>query len=140
MFARIAVSATLAYLLFTLPSAQAQGVKIVKEFKGEGSGAKMEKTVGGTSYFPTEAAFKKFWDATGTKESMPKVDFEKQLVLRVYAREAKDLAMELKLSAKGDLSVGQTSKAGDNVEVMSYHVVIVSRDGVKTVGGRPFRK
>ena len=139
MIARIAATATLAYLLFALPGAQAQGVKVVKEFKGEGPAGKMEKTVGGTPYFGTPAAFKAFWAATGTKEPLPKVDFEKEFVLRVYAREAKDLAMQLKLSDKGDLIVTQTSKAGSDIEVMSYHVVIVSRDGIKTVGGKKIR-
>ena len=47
---------------------------------------------------------------------------------------------QLKLSDKDDLAPSQTSKPGDNIEVMSYHVVIVSRDGVKTVGGRPIKK
>jgi hypothetical protein len=139
MIARIAASVALACFLFALPAAHAEGVKIIKEFKGEGPAGAMEKAVGATSYFPSEATFKRFWTATGTKEALPKVDFDKQFVLRVYAREAKDLTMQVKLSDKGDLQVSQTSKDGSNVEIMSYHIVIVSRDGVKTVGGRKIK-
>ena len=96
MIARITASATLACLLFTMPGAQAAEVKIIKEFKGEAPAGKLESAVGKTSYFATAADFKKFWVATGSKEPLPKVDFDKELVLRVYAREAKDLAMQLK--------------------------------------------
>jgi hypothetical protein len=137
---RLSVPALLATLFLGLPAAKAQGVKIVKEFKGEAPAAKLEKTVGGTSYFQSPAAFKAFWDASGLKGTMPKVDFAKQMVIRGYAREAKDLALDLKLSAKGDLTVTETKKDGPSVDVMSFHIVIINRDGVKTVNGRKIRE
>jgi len=139
MIARIIVHAMLACVLFTASNARAQGVKIMKEFKGEAKADALEKTVGGTNYFQTADTFKKFWAATGSKTPLPKVDFAKQFVLRAYAREAKDLEMQLTLNAKGDLAVGQTSKEGTNAEVMSYHVVIINREGIKTIGGRKIK-
>jgi hypothetical protein len=138
MIARFTVAAV-ALLGFALPEAQAQNVKIVKEFKGEAPAAKLEKAVGGTSYVSNAAAFKKLWDATGTKEAMPKVDFAKQLVVRAYAREASEITLQLKLSDKGDLSVGETKKDGPSAEKMAYHIAIINRDGIKTVGGRKIR-
>ena len=139
MLARFPVAAAIAILGLSMPSAQAQNVKIVKEFKGEAPAAKLEKTVGGTSYFQTPAAFKSFWTASGLKDPMPKVDFSKQMVLRGYAREAKEVTLDLKLNAKGDLSVGETKKDGPDADKMAYHIVIINRDGVKTVGGRKIK-
>lgn len=137
MIARIVASVSLACFLCELPYAQAQDeVKIIKDFKGEADGETLSKALGTTYYLAGPTALKKFWDASGLKDPMPKVDFDKELVLRVYSLEAKDLKMQLKLRAKGDLSVTHTAKRGDSVKVMSFHLVIVSREGINTVNGK----
>jgi hypothetical protein len=137
MIAHIVASVGLVCFLCCLPSAQAQeGANIIKEFKGEADGDTLSNALGTSSYLVGPSAFKEFCNAAGLKGDMPKVDFEKQLVLRVYSLDAKDLTMQLKLDSKGDLKVTQTAKPGDNVKTMSFHLVIISREGVNTVNGK----
>jgi hypothetical protein len=92
-----------------------------------------ETTVG---YIVDAKAWEKVWKAWRGKADLPKVDFEKELVLVATTR-GDGTTMEPALNDKGDLTVAVSSAAGGGGGGFSYHIMTIKRDGVKAVEGKP---
>jgi hypothetical protein len=81
-------------------------------------------------------AWAKFWKTWGGDQEVPKVDFEKELVLVAAGPGPNVIKVEdLKLNDKGDLSFkwSITERAGPGI---TAKFLKVSREGVKTVNGK----
>jgi RNA polymerase sigma factor (sigma-70 family) len=87
------------------------------------------------SYIADEKTWAKLWKAWRGNEELPKVDFDKQLVIVGTVKCAKNgMNLNTKLDDNGNLevSVFQTDIAGPGFR---YQIVVVDRTGVKTVNG-----
>src|SRR5262249_55453619 len=85
-------------------------------------------------------AWEKLWKAWQFEKELPKVDFEKELILVVVCEGPNALRTEdLKLSEKGDLKFdwSHTDKGGPGFR---YRIPRVSRSGIKTVAGKEIPK
>jgi hypothetical protein len=111
-------------------------VKVEQEWKG-GSDKKKDNDAwkqapqGGVIAGPR--AWEKLWKAWQFAKELPKVDFEKDLILVAACPGPNSIVVDLKLSDKGDLKFqyGFTEKDGPGFR---YRIMRVSRAGIKTVG------
>ncbi|HJZ54926.1 MAG TPA: hypothetical protein VKE74_08195 [Gemmataceae bacterium] len=79
-------------------------------------------------------ALARLWDV----RNPPKVDFNKEFLVVVTSRSSK-LVVQTKLDDKGDLDV-RGLENGDVQGGFRYGIKSVSREGIKTVNGRPLPK
>jgi hypothetical protein len=123
--------------------ADVKPVKPVKEWKGkfpakEDEPLRMEAPTSG--YIANEKAWAKLWKAWRGKEELPKVDFDRQLVL-VGSEQcaANSIEARLGLDEKGDLKgYFRTTLLGGPGFV--YLIVVVDRAGIKTYNGKAIEK
>ena len=93
-----------------------------------------------SGYIANEKSWAKLWKAWRGNEEVPKVDFDKQLVLVGTVKCARNgMNVRYKLDDKGNLEVTvmQTDIAGPG---FNYQIVVVDRNGVKTINGAKIKK
>ncbi len=117
-------------------------VKPVKEWVGKfltNEELPLMKEAPATGYITDDKAWGKLWKAWRNKEELPKVDFEKQLVLVGTVPCARNsLGANFKLDDNGDLKgwfLG-TAIAGPG---FAYQIVVVDRSGIKTYNGKAIK-
>jgi hypothetical protein len=81
-------------------------------------------------------AWAKLWKAWRGKEELPKVDFEKQLVLvRAVPGAINMIDLDLKLSEKGELK-GDFKATEIGGPGFAYLIVVIDRAGIKSYNGK----
>jgi hypothetical protein len=136
---RLVVCAVLSGFVFAAvspqASAEAKKVEITKQWSGSVDDEKLMKPEFITSAKELEAV----WKAWKIKEDLPKVDFEKDLVVAVYSTGSKLKLAGAKLDDKGNLQVlGFGTR--DLQPGFRYVLGIVSREGVKKVNNKELPK
>ena len=130
-------------LLVGVANAADTPVKPTKEWPGKFPDDKdlpLMKLAPAGGFIADKAAFEKLWKAWRPKEETPKIDFEKELVLVGTTQCAGNrIGAALRLDAKGDLKAAffATQIAGPG---FAYTIVVINREGVKTVDGKPIAK
>lgn len=120
-----------------------QPVKFVKEWRGkflQREDEPLMKEVPKGRYIADEKAWAKLWKAWRGKEALPKVDFEKQLVLVGAAECARNgIRGNFRLTDKGDLRGGfaATELAGPG---FVYMIGVIDREGIMTINGGRIEK
>ena len=118
-------------------------VKVEQEWKG---GSDEEKDNDAWKQQPKDGfiagpkAWEELWKAWHFAKELPKVDFEKELILVVACEGPNSIRIEeLKLNDKGSLRFdwSHTDKAGPGFR---YLMQRISRNGIKTVGGKEIPK
>jgi hypothetical protein len=129
--------------------AEHKELALTKSWKGE-RGTEELKALPGGGCIDQPAAWKKLWRAWRGKEELPEIDFEQELVV-VAARKGIRSIYPL-LTKEGDLLIGVAAESDDsNVvghtraprvadESFGYHIGVVNRAGVKSVGGKLLAK
>jgi hypothetical protein len=118
--------------------------------RAEGKALKPSKTVGGRidadqakeappgGVIVSPKGLEKVWKAWKIKDVMPKVDFAKELVL-VALNNCSSLGINPRLDDKGDLTTNVIN-TDDIRNDYVFQMVVVSREGVKTVHGKALPK
>jgi hypothetical protein len=122
---------------------------LTKSWKGD-RGIDELKDLPGGGCIDQPAAWEKLWRAWRGEEELPKIDFEKELVV-VGARKGIRSIYPL-LTKEGDLLIGVAAELDDSSVVgykrplsvvderFGYHIGVINRAGVKSVGGKPLAK
>jgi len=106
------------------------------------------KDIPAGGYIDQPAAWEKLWRAWRGKEELPKIDFEKELVV-VGTRKSHDHRSSIYtlLTKEGDLLIGVAAELDNPLGYKSekhplfgYHIGVINRAGVKSVGGKPLAK
>jgi hypothetical protein len=144
MFTRLffPILSTILCVGLTFPALAAEGkeIKPVKEWKGSFPDEKDEPLAKETpkdERITNQKEWEKLWKAWRGKEEMPKIDFDKQLVLVASCSGAiNTISPHFQLSEKGDLTGGfsMTEALGPG---FAYLIVVFDREGVKTLNGKP---
>jgi hypothetical protein len=113
-------------------------VKPLKEWTGRVKDQKLRKLAPKLLYIVTQNELAKLWKAWEIKDKLPEVDFTRQLVL-VAAAPSSRLTLKAALDDKGDLKVLAAATA-DLRPDFGYHILLISREGVKTINGKPVLK
>ena len=80
----------------------------------------------------------KLWKAWKIKDEMPKVDFDKELVL-VVTSSTSGLRASATLDDKGDVKVLSLATR-DIRDDFAFNILVISRTGVKTINGKDIPK
>ena len=121
-------------------AAQAQGkngkAKSDKQWQGSVADLSLLKLTPKSGYFSDEMTFAKVWKAWNGEKKMPKVNFKKNIVCVATTRGSR-LGLNPRVK-DGDLKTiaFATSDLGPGFR---FHMVAVSREGVKTVNGKPLK-
>jgi hypothetical protein len=117
-------------------------IEIEKEWRGEIK-QELRRQAPPDLFIANEKAWAKLWKAYRGNEELPKIDFEKQLIL-VGVSDAinHDPMPGLTPVEEGDLKVMFLSHLTPpgNTETCRYTFVLINREGVKSINGKPIRK
>jgi hypothetical protein len=116
--------------------AQAKTVKLTNEWKG--SVADESQMKGAPECITSAKALEQLWKAWKIEDKMPKVDFDKEIVVIAVTSGSK-ISLSARLDDKGNLEVlGQATR--DLRPGFRYVLGTVSREGVKTVNKKELPK
>jgi hypothetical protein len=126
--------------LVLAPGAEAgpMPVKPLQEWKGRVKDKELRKLAPKVGYVIDSKELAKLWKAWEIKDKMPEIDGTKQLIL-VATAPSSGLNLRATLDDKGDLKVGAIATA-DLRPDFAYHIILLSREGVKTINGKPVLK
>jgi len=99
---------------------------------------KLAKEAPEAGYVADAKAFKALWDAWKVGDKLPEVDFKKDIVLVATTRGSKLNLSAMLDTDKGDLTplALATKDLGPGFR---YVIVVVPREGVKTIGGKEIK-
>ena len=117
-----------------LALAESNAIKPLKEWRGriDNAGSRLAPARG---YFINQSELAKLWAAWRIAEPCPKVDFKTQLVL-VRTCPCSHISIAPLLDDKGNLHV-QVTITKDLREDTGYILVLIPRQGIRTVEGKP---
>lgn len=132
-------TALLSLLVFLLAavstaSARAEKTPVKPTSEIEGSADNVELLKEAPKFIASTADLEKLWKAWGWADKPPKVDFTKELVVLTTTRGSR-LKLLVTLDETGNLEVGGIATR-DLRPGFRYILGIVSREGVKTIGGK----
>jgi len=123
------------------------GEKLIKVEKIWGGEFKLElrQQAPPNGFIADEKAWAKLWRAYRGNDELPKIDFDKQMVLVGVVESPNGIGYSpdtLKLNEEGDLNVSMPSTLiyYPNPETGRYIFLLISREGVKSINGKPIRK
>lgn len=104
--------------------------------KGKIADASLEKLAPKSGFITDAKTFAKLWKSWRPGEALPEVDFSKDMVIIGTASGPNLVMFQPKLQEDGDLKyvVASTRMAGPG---FGYRLVKMSREGIKTVNGKP---
>jgi hypothetical protein len=133
------ILAALAALTFVALAANAdekkeppKEMKLIAKFSGSVNDDKAEAPK--EPVITNEKDLKKLWDDWKLTDKMPKVDFDKELVL-VSTTKGSRLNVNIKVSEEGDLTLVAVSTR-DLRPGLRYLIQVIERGGIKTVNGK----
>jgi hypothetical protein len=109
-----------------------------KEWSGSLDNETLQKEAPADGFIADEKAFAKLWKAWKLGDKVPDVDFKKNLAV-VATTGGSKLNITTKLGDNGDLKVLAVATR-DLAPGFRYQIVLVPRDGVKTVNGKELPK
>ncbi len=129
------VALAAAVVLTNAAQAQKTTLKPIKEWMGSVEDEKLAKDA--PSVITNKKDLEKLWKDWNIADKLPDVDFTKELVAVTTSRGSK-LSLIASLDDKGDLQVlGLGTR--DLRPGFRYVIATISRQGVKTVGGKELR-
>ena len=117
------------------------GGKLIKVEKVWGGEIKLElRDQAPPGFVANEETWAKLWRAYRGNEELPKIDFDKQMILVGVGADPNAIGYDpdsLILDEDGDLKVSyiQTLKGYQNPETCRYIFLLISREGVKSING-----
>lgn len=115
--------------------------KLTKTWSGE-QNLKIRDQAPKNDRITDKESWEKLWKAFRGDEKVPDVDFTKELVLIACNTDPNRISISAALDDKGDLKVSHISTeiAFNNPTTFKYQFATVSRDGIKTINGKPLAK
>jgi hypothetical protein len=107
-------------------------MKVIAKFAGSVDDDKAEAPK--EPVITNEKDLKALWDAWKLTDKMPKVDFDKELVV-ITTTKGSRLNVNLKRDEKGDLTVVGVATR-DLRPGLRYIIQVIEREGIKTVNGK----
>jgi hypothetical protein len=131
---RLLLIASLLCLPVSAAWAEGRVIKPLQEWRGRVDNARGAQAPR-RGYFATQAELDKLWAAWQIPGKSPKVDFVTRLVL-VRTCNCSLISIAPFLSEQGDLQI-QVTITKDLREDTGYIMVLIPRQGIKTVAGKP---
>jgi hypothetical protein len=87
-------------------------------------------------YIVSEKALTKLWNAWKITDEMPKVDFDKELVLVTKSQKGGYHGIKAEVDDQGNLTVMTIVSAHLSFDCCKYLIALIKRDGIKTINGK----
>ena len=119
-------------------------IKVEKEWYGEIK-LELRPQAPPNGFIADEKAWTQLWRAYRGNDELPKIDFDKQMILVGVGEDPNGIGYSpdtLILNEKRDLKVSMVATLVyyPNPETGRYIFLLISREGVKSVNGNPIRK
>jgi hypothetical protein len=92
-----------------------------------------------SGYIASQQEWAKLWKAFRGTETLPEIDFTKDLILVAVNKDPNHISIIPSLDANGELHVTYVSTLIGfvNPRTCSYELAVISREGIKTINGQP---
>jgi len=136
---RTVLSAVTAALLQSVFLFAAEPVKTTDRWDGVVKDSSLQETAPANGVIADSTSWRSLWEAWRPNQEVPQVDFDKEIVVVGVVNGPNRVLLKPMLAEGGDLRflVAGTKMAGPG---FGYALVKVSREGVKTVHGKPVRR
>jgi len=119
-------------------------IKVEKAWEGEIK-LELRQQAPPNGFITNEKAWAKLWGAYRGNDELPKIDFDKQMILVGVGKDPNSIGYDpdrLTLNEEGDLKVvyGGTDMLYPNPKTCRYIFLLISREGVKAINGNAVRK
>lgn len=113
-------------------------VKIVKTWEGEVR-RELRKEAPQKSYIVNNDAWAKLWKAYRGEETLPKVDFDKEMILVAVNTDPNQIEIHAAVDDRGDMKITYASTLVGFIrpETCAYQFALIKRDGIQTIRGKP---
>ncbi len=113
-----------------------QPVKIIDSWRGTLADGSLKKLAPADGFILDEEKWAKLWKAWCGREAVPKIDFEKQMILVFTAEGPNNVGCEPTLDAQGNVqAVAMSTLIGG--PGFGYLMLCIPREGVRSVNGTP---
>jgi hypothetical protein len=128
----------------SLGQSEGRRIKIEKVWPGEIK-LELRRQAPPNGFIANDEAWAKLWRAYRGNDELPKIDFDKKMVLVEVGRDPNQLGYDsegLILNEEGDLkAIFMSTLVGYvNPKTCRYMFLLISREGVKAVNGKPIRE
>lgn len=128
----------------SLGQSMAKPIKVEKVWGGEIK-LELRQQAPKTGFIADGEAWAKLWRAYRRNERLPKIDFDKKIILAEAGRDPNYIgydANKLIPNEKGDLKISfmHTLIGYLNPTTCRYVFLLISREGVKSINGNPIQK
>jgi hypothetical protein len=87
-------------------------------------------------YIESERDLVKLWNALQITDEIPKVDFDRELVLVTTSQEGGYQGLKAEVDDQGNLIVRTIVSAPLSFDCCRYLIALIKRDGIKTINGK----
>lgn len=92
-------------------------------------------------YIADVGSWKKLWQAWRGGEPLPKVDFDKELIVFCTTSSPNSCGINLSLDKQGDLNIMPvTTLIASDSKKFNYQIALIDRTGIKSIGGKTITK
>ena len=135
-----AIVAVLFITALVTPAVQAEAkpLKPTAEWRGSVEDLTLQTAAPASGALTSQKAFADLWKAWKPDDKLPEVDFTKELVLVATTRGSR-LSLSAALDEQGNLQPRGISTR-DLRPGFRFHLIAVSREGVKTINNKPLPK
>jgi hypothetical protein len=99
----------------------------------------LRKEIPQKGYISDQESWAKVWKAYRGEEKLPNIDFDNEIVLVVAGSDPNRISINTQLKENGDLKVTYMSTliGFHHPTKAAYHLMQISRTGIKTINGKP---
>lgn len=89
-------------------------------------------------YIADAASWSKLWQAWRGGEPLPKVDFDKELIVFCTTSSPNSCGINLSRDEQGDLKItSESTLIGSDAKTFDYQIGLIARAGIKSIEGKP---
>jgi hypothetical protein len=118
--------------------AEDKQIKATRDWKGTVADETLQKKAPANGYITDAKTFKQLWEDWKIGDKVPEIDFKKEVVVVETTRGSILQVGSMKLTDKGDLRVVGIATQ-DLAPGFRYAVLVLPREGVKTINGKELK-
>jgi hypothetical protein len=126
------------FVLVAVTHAEDKEVKATRDWKGTVADEALQKKAPANGFITDAKTFKQLWEDWKIGDKVPDIDFKKEVVVVETTRGSILRVGTVKLTDKGDLRVVGIATR-DLAPGFRYAVLVLPREGVKTINGKELK-
>jgi Domain of unknown function (DUF4440)/Domain of unknown function (DUF3471) len=121
----------------TILSSAQDKVLLKKTWSGKDIPNEVQNALPPDSYVADKESWTKLWRALRGTESLPRIDFAKELIVFCTTNSPNSCAIDLSMDEQGDLKITSVSTLiGSDAKTFNYQIASIDRGGIKSIAGK----